>query len=115
MHELNREEDVEVIVVDWGTEIPLHTVMRLCPAAAAMVSFVVVPPTLAQELQQDSPFSEVLALYAAVRRANGQYIGRVDQDTLVGKRFLKIFFCTLGGNSAARCASAISTAVRQPA
>ena len=89
---LGIEEDVEVIVTDWGSEIPLHTVLQLSPAAANRITFVVVPPALAQELQQDSPFSEVHALNAAVRRANGHYIGRIDQDTLVGKYFFSTFF-----------------------
>jgi Glycosyl transferase family 2 len=92
VHELNREEDVEIIVTDWGSEIPLHTVLQLSPIAARMVSFVIVPPALARAVQQDSPFSEVHALNAAARRVNGQYIGRIDQDTLVGKHFLKMFF-----------------------
>lgn len=92
VHELGREEEVEIIVADWGSEIPLHKVLRLSGLAARMVSFVVIPSELACELQKDSPFSEVHALNAAARRANGQYIGRIDQDTLIGKRFLKTFF-----------------------
>jgi hypothetical protein len=90
--EVGREGDVEVIVADWGSEIPLHTVTQLTLTASRLVSFVVIPPDLAGEVQKDSPFSEVHALNAAVRRAKGQYIGRIDQDTLVGKRFLQMFF-----------------------
>ncbi len=86
---LGREDDVEVIVADWGSEIPLADVVALGPAAARVVSFLRVPPTLARDLQQDSPFPEVLALNAAARRARGRYIGRIDQDTLVGERFLR--------------------------
>ena len=92
VHELGREEEVEVIVSDWGSEIPLHSVLELNSIAERMVSFVIIPPTLAQKLQKDSPFSEVHALNAAARRVNGQYIGRIDQDTLVGKQFLNTFF-----------------------
>jgi hypothetical protein len=88
---LGRERDVEVLVTDWGSDVPLRDVLALGPAAAGIVSFVEVPPALARELQQDSPFPEVLALNAAARRARGTYIGRIDQDTLVGERFLGQF------------------------
>ena len=89
---LGRAEDVEVLVADWGSEIPLREVLRLTPAAAGIVSFILIPPEIARPLQKDSPFPEVLALNAAARRARGTYIGQIDQDTLVGKRFLEVFF-----------------------
>ncbi len=92
VHELVREEEVEILVADWGSDIPLRDVLKLSTAAARMVSFILVPPELARILQKDSPFPEVLALNAAARRVNGEYIGRIDQDTLVGIRFLKYFF-----------------------
>lgn len=97
---LGREDDVEVIVADWGSEVPLHSVVKLNPAAARRVSFVVIPPKTAREQQKDSPFSEVHALNAAARRVNGQFIGRIDQDTLVGKRFLEFFFDLYEGKRA---------------
>ena len=86
---LGLERDVEVIVCDWGSETPLADVVALGPAAADIVSFLHVPPSTARQLQQDSPFPEVMALNAAARRARGQYIGRIDQDTLTGTRFLR--------------------------
>ncbi|HEY6802558.1 MAG TPA: hypothetical protein VI306_03165 [Pyrinomonadaceae bacterium] len=89
--ELNKAEQIEIVVADWGSETPLHEVLQLTSSAAKLVSFVVVPPDVANTLQRDSPFAEVLALNAAARRARGTYIGRIDQDTLVGKNFLKIF------------------------
>ena len=92
VEEFGREGDVEILVADWGSEIPLREVLQLSPAAARIVSFIVIPPEIAHPLQKDSPFAEVLALNAAARRARGEYIGRVDQDTLVGKRFLEVFF-----------------------
>src|SRR4051812_23033734 len=97
---LSREHDVEVLVADWGSDVPLRGVVRLTPAAAAIVSFVTVPPSLARELQADSPFAEVLALNAAARRARGDYIGRIDQDTLTGDRFLRWFFDTVDAGGA---------------
>jgi hypothetical protein len=91
VQELGREEDVEILVADWGSDVPLREVLQLGPAAARIVSFVLIPGEIARVLQKDSPFPEVLALNAAARRVNGQYIGRIDQDTLVGKRFLRSF------------------------
>ena len=92
VQEMSREGDVEVLVTDWGSEIPLNTVLQLSPAAKKLVSFLIVPPAIAQEHQGDSLFSEVIGYNAAALRMNGLYVGRVDQDTLVGKRFIKTFF-----------------------
>ncbi len=92
VHELSREEEVEVLVSDWGSDIPLREVLELSPDAARMISFILIPHEVACDLQKDSPFAEVLALNAAARWAEGEYIGRIDQDTLVGKRFLEYFF-----------------------
>jgi hypothetical protein len=92
VHEIDKPGEVEILVVDWGSEIPLRDVLELSSAAEKIVSFIQIPPEIAQILQKDSPFPEVLALNAAARRASGDYIGRIDQDTLVGKRFLNKFF-----------------------
>ena len=89
---LDSAEDIEVIVADWGSKEPLRNVVKLSPVAAKIVSFVHIPPEIAKSEQKDSPFAEVLALNAAARRAKGEYIGRIDQDTLVGKHFLEKFF-----------------------
>src|SRR5262245_22160359 len=89
---LGRTKDLEVLVADWGSDIPLRDVLQLTPAASRIVSFMLIPPEIARPLQKDSPFPEVLALNAAARRASGKYIGRIDQDTLVGGRFLAVFF-----------------------
>jgi len=92
VHQLGRQDDVEVIVVDWGSDTPLRDILNLTPAAARIVSFMLIPPEIARVEQKDSPFPEVLALNAAARLANGEYIGRIDQDTLVGMHFLKTLF-----------------------
>ncbi len=88
---LGVEAQVEIVVADWGSEQPLAKALALDPAAARATSFVTIPPDVARELQRDSPFAEVIAINAAARRARGEYIGRIDQDTLVGRRFLKTF------------------------
>lgn len=85
-------DDLEVLVSDWGSETPLSTVVSLSPAAHRLTRFVHVPPALARAREGDSPFPEVLALNAVARRASGDFVGRIDQDTLVGSRFLRWFF-----------------------
>jgi hypothetical protein len=96
--EMGKENDVEIIVADWGSEIPLRDVLELSPAASKITSFLLIPPQIARVEQNDSPFPEVLALNAAARLANGQFIGRIDADTLVGKRFLQVFFDLVDGS-----------------
>lgn len=92
VHAIGRAAEVEIVVTDWGSETPLREVLRLTERAARLVSFLEIPPDVARREQRDSPFPEVLALNAAVRRARGEYIGRIDQDTLVGERFLRYVF-----------------------
>ena len=90
--DLGRLDDVEVIVADWGSEQPLRDAVRLSEEAARIVRFLTVPVALAREKQRDSRFAEVVAINAAARRSRGEYIGRIDQDTLVGRHFLEWFF-----------------------
>ena len=89
---LGRSHQAEILVADWGSDVPLSETVRLTPEAKAIVSFLFIPRDTAVALQKDSPFAEVLALNAAARRSRGDFIGRVDQDTLVGRRFLQTFF-----------------------
>ena len=92
IHELKRETDVELVVADWGSDVPLSEVLNLSSEARRITSFVFVPPAIAKSRQGESSFPEVLVLNAAARRARGEYLGRIDQDTLVGRKFLKFFF-----------------------
>ena len=92
VHAIGRASEVEVIVTDWGSDTPLREVLQLTERAARLVSFLEVPSVIARREQRDSPFPEVLALNAAARRARGDYIGRIDQDMLVGEGFLRFFF-----------------------
>ncbi len=94
---LHSEHRAEIIVTDWGSEVPLRDVLRLTPGAARLTRLVHVPPMEARTLQRDSPFPEVIALNAAARRARGLFVGRIDQDTLIGPRFLRHFIELVDG------------------
>jgi len=85
------QSSVEAVVCDWGSSVPLADALVLCPEALAVTRIVEVPRALAEEHQMESPFAEVIANNTAIRRARGRYIGRIDQDTLVGRRFLDRF------------------------
>ena len=84
-------EKLEIIVSDWGSVVPLSDVLNLIPDAKGCVNFVHISPEIAQIEQRDSKFPEVIALNAAARRAKGQYIGRIDNDTIVGMEFFESF------------------------
>jgi hypothetical protein len=92
-----RESQIEVIVSDWGSEVPLRKAIQLKGRAARVTSFLEIPPHIAENEQKDSPFPEVLALNAAIRRSHGEFIGRVDQDILIKRRFFDDFFAIYEG------------------
>ena len=88
-HKAGFLDQLKIIVSDWGSEIPLRDVLQLVPEAVGRVKFVHTPEDIAIIEQKDSKFPEVIALNAAARRASGEYIGRIDNDTVVGAEFLK--------------------------
>jgi len=83
---------VELIVSDWGSDVPLYSVLKLNPEGAKITRFITIPKTIVKEVSQDAPFAEVFPNNVAIRAAKGAYIGRIDQDTIVGLSFLKSFF-----------------------
>ena len=89
--EANFLDKLEIIISDWGSETPLFDVLDLIPEAKSRVKFVYIPPDKAKIQQKDSKFPEVIALNAAARRASGKYIGRIDNDTIVGRDFFENF------------------------
>ena len=85
-------DHLEIIVSDWGSEIPLSDVLQLIPEAEGRVKFLHIPNEIAYIKQKDSKFPEVIALNAAAIRASGEYIGRIDNDTVVGADFFRKFY-----------------------
>ncbi|MGC5198616.1 hypothetical protein, partial [Aphanothece microscopica] len=89
---LGREQEVEIIVSDWGSVVPIAEVLKLSAKSSEITHFLRIPEEKAKVLQKDSPFAEVFALNAAARASRGLFIGRIDQDTLVEKNFISRFF-----------------------
>jgi len=84
--------EVEVILSDWGSKVPLEKYIenKLNTSIKKIIKYVYINKNKTTKIR--SPFSEVHALNAAARLANGKFIGRIDQDTLIGENFIKWFF-----------------------
>lgn len=101
IYSIGRQTQVEIVVTDWGSKVPISDVIKLTKQASNLTRFIEVPLGLAGELQKDSAFGEVYALNVAARRSRGQYIARIDQDTLTTIDFLNCFFGLIEGKSQA--------------
>lgn len=74
---------LEVIVCDWGSEEPVKNVVPPHPAVRH------IHVAKAKADSYETPFYETKALNLAARGACGHWVGRVDQDTIVGRRFFE--------------------------
>ena len=85
----------EVLVTDWATPKnyrPLKESLCLNEDIKSILKIIEVPPRIANRYQLNSPFSEVHALNTAFRKSTGTFFGRIDQDTLIGDRFIDWFY-----------------------
>ena len=97
--EMGCQNRLEVVVADWGSDIPLRETIVLSAEAARLTRFLEIPPSVAEDARGDSPFPEVLALNCALRRCRGRFVARIDQDTLISRRFFQAFLRLLDGQS----------------
>lgn len=77
----------EFLVADWGSDIPIHKELKAkvnCP-----VKIFYIPQKITKQF--DTPISEVHGLNLLSRNASKNFVGRIDQDTVVGYRFIKWF------------------------
>jgi hypothetical protein len=81
------DPEAEVVVVDWGSETPVFDVMGRDVAPSGRMRFLHVPTTVTRQFP--TLFSEVHALNLGIRRSTGRFVGRLDQDTLIGERFVQ--------------------------
>ena len=97
--EANFLNNLEIIVSDWGSDVPLSDALILIPETRGVVKFVHIPQKVAIVEQKDSKFPEVIALNTAARQATGEFIGRIDNDTIVGTDFFRNFLSLCNQNS----------------
>lgn len=73
--------DVEILVTDWGSEIPLHTI--LSTNEFKFTKFIHVPQHIAKYYSPDSEFSWGQSLNTGYRRSKGEYIFFIDGDSYI--------------------------------
>lgn len=78
--------DFEILICDWGSDIneKIEDVLNL---DGVEVKVFYVPQEVCSKF--DTPFSEVHALNLLFRKAEKNFVARLDQDIMLGERFVK--------------------------
>lgn len=84
------DEDYEIKLTDWGSDVPISEACNISDEARENIEFIYVPKDVTSSF--DTPFSEVHALNCAARKCTGDFIGRIDQDILIGSSFVDWYF-----------------------
>lgn len=88
---LGRLSDIEIMVTDWNSEIPLAEELPLSPETAQVCRFVCVPPAIATTVQlPDQVFFGACAVNTALRRATGEFILLINADLLISHYSLRL-------------------------
>ena len=96
---LGRLRDLEMLVVDWGSDEPMRRALALSPEAASITRFLEVEPALARaQNPQDLAIHGAKATNAAARRARGRYLAVMPADVLLPQLQLGGLFEILAGN-----------------
>ncbi len=91
MDRAGHADDVEILIVDWGSYIPLHAVLNLSNVARRIVRFILVPSPIAERCNQDSDLAISIAINAGIRRAAGEFIAITSGDIIQTGNFVQNF------------------------
>ncbi|UCD77651.1 MAG: hypothetical protein JSW26_19850, partial [Desulfobacterales bacterium] len=95
LHLLGCADQVELLVADWGSEVPLYETLELTPEARRQVKFLIVPPTVTKIYDKDAVFSVPHAINAIARRSSGKFLTFSDSDIYVPLASMKILMQAL--------------------
>jgi hypothetical protein len=83
LEKIGRLDDVEFVVVDWGSEVPLREALALeAPAAAASSFLELSPEAVARVSDVPNGMHSTRAVNTGIRRALGQFVGFQGADLL---------------------------------
>jgi len=89
---------IEVLLTDWNSDTPLAEAVTFSPAAAAMVKFIEVPPSVAKKHNYgNTPFHTTKGVNVGLRRASGKYVGMMPGDILISEFTLERLIKLLTG------------------
>ena len=100
LRDIERLDDVEVLVTDWGSDVPLAKVLPLSPEAGRICRFVYVHPTITRAVQPDGSFCQACAVNVSLRRGKGEFLALLDTDGLFPRHSLQVLLDLLDGKLA---------------
>lgn len=87
---LNILDSIEIILVDWNSDIALYKDLQLSTEACLITKTIIVSPEDAQKYNfKDSNFSHVYPINVGLRRASGKYLTMMPADILISSYTLE--------------------------
>jgi len=80
---LGLEDEVELLVTDWGSLEPLYKALQLTEDARRLVRFLMVSPETAKIYDKDAGYSGTHPINAVARRGAGRYFLFSDSDVFI--------------------------------
>lgn len=91
-------DDVEILVTDWGSQVPLAQTLLLSPESGQVCRFVYVPLPVVRAVQNGGEnLHMALAMNSGLRRACGKFLMAFSADTLIPKHSLETILKLLNG------------------
>lgn len=92
---VNQLSNIEIIIVDWRSGVPLYQVLNLTEQARQITRFIVVP--ISYNINGDSNLPFPVAVNVGIRRAFGDFVALSTADLVFTEIFLKKLFDILSG------------------
>ncbi len=96
INKIGRLKDIEVIIVDWNSEIPLAQEIYIDKEISEVCKFIYVPPEIASKFNPDNgTFTHSAAMNVGISRAEGEFVLWMSGETLFSEPSLYNLFLLL--------------------